>query len=125
MTGREVKRALTAAGIVIGRDGDLLTLDAVLTPNLPPALVDLARAHKTELLRLVDFERRADALLLASTRRIGAAWQAGCHALGATAWQAFEEQITATYSDQNMDALTTLLLERERFALQALRKDKP
>lgn len=120
MTAQEVKRALSQAGILIGRKGDKLTLDAVLTDAIPPALMELAREHKRELLELLDFEQRADALLMASTRRIAAGWHVNAPELEGEEWTALEEMLAAAYRAQDLNVVITIIMQRERHALRVI-----
>lgn len=104
--------------VVLSRVGENIELQPLFPEDfpIPRELVDNIRRHKPEILRLLDYEVQADALLLESTRRIGAAWMPGCE-LDTPEWEHHEQILHQAYWSGSLQRLTTALRARERYAL--------
>lgn len=97
-------------------EGGVVVVRGCSGHHVPPALLEELRLHKSEVLDRLRWEEQADALILASTRRLAAAWPLGCP-LDSAPWAALEEQLRVTYWEQDVERLATVLRERERHAL--------
>jgi hypothetical protein len=119
MTAREVLDVGRQGWILVSKDGANIRLEAVDPVGHPIAEPLLAgvREHKAELLDLLDYEARADQLLLESTRRIGAAWQQGL-SVDCPEWEQCERRIYDAYWSGDLDRLREALADRERLANQ-------
>jgi hypothetical protein len=119
MTAREVLEACRQNWVIVSRDGANLRLEAIDPAHHPIAepILAGAREHKAELLDLLDYEARADQLLLESTRRIGEAWQQGV-ALDSPGWEQCERTIHDAYWSGDLGRLQEALSSRESLAYQ-------
>jgi hypothetical protein len=119
MTAREVLEACRRSWVIVSKDGANLRLEAIDPVHHPigDPLVAGAREHKAELLGLLDYEARADQLLLESTRRIGEAWPDGL-ALDSPAWEECERTVHDAYWSGDLDRLQEALASREQLAYQ-------
>lgn len=119
MTAREVLEACRRSWVIVSRDGANLRLEAIDPTHhpIPEPILASAREHKAELLELLDYEARADRLLLESTRRIGEAWPEGL-ALDSSEWEECERTVHDAYWSGDLHRLQEALASRERFAYQ-------
>lgn len=119
MTAREVLDACRRSWVIVSRDGGNIRLEAIDPARHPIAQPILAgaREHKAELLGLLDYEARADQLLLESTRRIGEAWPEGL-ALDSPGWEQCERTLHDAYWSGDLGRLQEALSSRESLAYQ-------
>lgn len=119
VTAREVLDACRRSWVIVSRDGANLRLEAIDPAHHPIAepILAGAREHKAELLDLLDYEARADRLLLESTRRIAEAWPGGV-ALDCPEWDQCERTLHDAYWGGDLDRLQEALASRERLAYQ-------
>ncbi len=118
MTLRAVLDDLIAAAVTVeaAEDGKLRLRALFEDRPLTADTRDLCRIHKQVLLDYTRFAREADALLLDSTRRIGAAWIPGCE-LDTPEWERHERALHDAYWSQNLGRLQQALEARESHAL--------
>jgi hypothetical protein len=76
------------------------------------------REHKPQLLAFLQFEERADALLLNSTSRIAAEWPEKCHLEHDRRWLSAEAALDAAYVNLDLSALRKAIRMREQVALE-------
>ncbi len=119
MSAREVLEACRRSWVIASKDGANVRLEAIDPTRhpLPEPILDGAREHKAELLDLLDYEARADQLLLESTRRIGEAWPEGL-ALDSPEWEECERTLHDAYWSGDLARLQEALAGRERLAYQ-------
>ena len=119
MTAREVLDACRRSWVLVSKDGANIRLEAIDPVRHPivESLLAGVREHKAELLDLLDYEARADQLLLESTRRIGEAWPEGL-ALDSPEWEQCERALHDAYWSGDLDRLQEALATRERLAYQ-------
>jgi hypothetical protein len=122
MTARELRDRLLAEGVIVTLPAPgAIELEAVMGGVLPPELVTEAKRLKPEFVQLLEWEQRANALLLATTRRLAAAWHPDAPELAGDVWEAFEEGITEAYHAQDTETLCRVLTERERYAMETFK----
>lgn len=85
------------------------------THPMPGSLVAELREHKPEVLALLEHQERADALLMASTGRLGSVWPPGCPLEGPR-WDAQERAVDAAYWSEDLEKLRATLADRESYA---------
>jgi hypothetical protein len=116
MTLRAVLDDLNRAAVILEAEGGQLRLRALFDDRpLTADTRDLCRVHKRVLLDYARFIREADALLLDSTRRIGAAWAPGCD-LDTPEWDNHEKALHEAYWAGSLERLQTALQDREDYA---------
>ncbi len=120
MTTVELWETCLESFVLLSRDGDRIKADPLFpeTHPIPVELVSLLRQHKQELLRLIDYQIEADALLLESTRRLAARWPAG-YVLDGLDWDCHESALHEAYWTLCRDRLSEALQSREKYAFDA------
>lgn len=119
MTAWDVRELLLDAGVLVTHDGDKLVLQHWEGGGIPPALVDLAREHKPALLRLLRFEKRADALLLAVFGRLAREWPPRMP-IHRPDHDSHEVELAAAYRGQDIGAAVSVLRRWESTATDAI-----
>jgi hypothetical protein len=115
---RDVLDSCRRRFVLVNRAGENIELEPAFPEEfpLPQELVEDVRRHKTEILRLLDYETQVDALILESTRRIAAKWVPGC-SLDSREWEQYQEAIHDAYWNGSIERLKAALRGREEFAL--------
>lgn len=119
MNARQILEECSRRLITVTRDGENLALEALFPEDfpIPQELVDEVKENKAEVLLAVEYAERADALVLESTRRIGAAWPSG-FPLEGPEWDAHEQHLHEAYWSGDLEQLKSALEAREQYALR-------
>ena len=105
-----------SVGLLLSRHGEHIHIDSPLGQLLPGDLRERLAAHRDEVLAWLDWCVSADALLLATSRRIATRLPMGCP-LDDVQWSAAEEALAEAHRSQDPEVLRDALARYERFAL--------
>lgn len=118
MNARQILEECSRRLITVTRDGENLALEALFPEDfpIPQELVDEVKENKAEVLLAVEYAEKADALVLESTRRIGAAWPSG-FPLEGPGWDAHEQRLHDAFHSGDLDELIDAIRHRETYAM--------
>lgn len=109
-----------AAGLLLSRRGEQIHVESPHGRPLPEGLRERLGLHRQQLLAWFDWCERADELLLACSRRLAAAYPAGCP-LDGEAWRPAERALHDAHRSQNAEQFEQALGAYEAFAQRAFR----
>jgi hypothetical protein len=112
----ELAAEALSVGLLLSRHGEHIHVDSPLGQPLPSDLRERLAAHREDVLAWLDWCVSADALLLATSRRIATRLPMGCP-LDDDQWSAAEEALAEAHRSQDPGVLREALARYERFAL--------
>jgi hypothetical protein len=104
--------------IILYRDGARLMAQPLCpeADNFDPDLEDAIRRHKAEILAVLDYEVKADRMILGSSAFLATRWPLGCP-LDGKGWEFLEKALRDAYRSLSLETLREALNVREAFAL--------